>query len=128
MRALARSPEASASRSSADGSLVRLEVGVEIEAADSWSPELLDALCASTNPWFQPILDRIDRTVVLARWPENARVLDPSAAGWRGLVPAAALELPDELRHAVEQRLTPSSVVVTAAGSRMLALDDLLSR
>ncbi len=128
VRSLARGPEAAASRSSADGNLVRLEVGVEIDAADSWSPELLDALCASTNPWLQPILDRIDRTVVLARWPENARVLDPTVAGWRGLVPAAALDLPDALRDAVEERLAPSSVVVTAAGPRMLALDDLLSR
>jgi len=128
MRDLARAPEASASRSTAEGTLVRLEVGVEVDAADSWSPELLDALCAATNPWLQPILDRTERTIVLARWPETARVLDDEVAGWRGLVPAAALELPAPLREAVDERLRPSSVVVTAAGTRMLALDDLLSR
>ncbi|MEM9463095.1 MAG: hypothetical protein AAGF11_53630 [Myxococcota bacterium] len=128
IRTLAKTAEVAASRSTTEGTLTRMQVGAEVIAADTWSPELLDALCAATNPWLQPILDRTERTVVLARWPTGARVLDDTVAGWRGLVPAAALELPEPLRDAVQARLRPSSVVVTPAGPRMLSLDDLLSR
>lgn len=128
VRALGRPVEAAASRSTSEGSVAGLLVGVEVEVAESWPNALLDVLCAADNPWLQPILDRTDRTVVLAPWPADARGLDDSVAGWRGLIPAAALELPEPLRAAIEPRLRPASVVVTAAGERMLALDDLLSR
>ncbi|MEM7155135.1 MAG: hypothetical protein AAF799_19970 [Myxococcota bacterium] len=128
LRTLSGQTGASASRSTTEG-LVRMQAGVEIEAADSWAPEELDALCAAENPWLQSILDRYDRTLVLAPWPEDARVLDETVAGWRGLVPVPALAFEDPLRRAIESRLRPSSVVVVgASGSRMLALDDLLSR
>ncbi|MCA9654989.1 MAG: hypothetical protein KC501_34045, partial [Myxococcales bacterium] len=127
LRELGSTPEAPASRSTAEG-MIRVQDGIEVVAAESWSPELLDALCAADDPWLQPILDRSDRTVVLAPWPEDARVLDDTVAGWRGLIPAEALLLPEPLRDAIEARLRPASVVVTSAGPRMLALDDLLSR
>lgn len=128
VRHLGRPPEAAASRSTTEGTVGGLLVGLEVRAAESWSSELLDALCAASNPWLQPILDRAERTLVLAPWPPEARLLDDTVAGWRGLIPAAALDLPDPVRDAIEARLRPASVVVTAAGDRMLALDDLLTR
>lgn len=128
VRTLGRAPEVTASRSTSEGPVGGLLVGVEVQVAESWSAELLDALCTAANPWLQPILDRSDRTVVLAPWPADARGLDDTVAGWRGLLPAAALELPEPLREAIEHRLRPKSVVVTGAGDRMLALDDLLTR
>lgn len=127
LRELGHAPQASASRSTTEGT-IRMQDGTEVVAADGWEPELLDALCAADNPWLQPILDRSDRTVVLAPWPEDARVLDDTVAGWRGLIPAEALDLPEPLREAIEARLHPGAVVVTSAGPRMLALDDLLGR
>ncbi|MCH9681944.1 MAG: hypothetical protein K0V04_10960 [Deltaproteobacteria bacterium] len=129
VRTLNNSPEAVAARSATDGQLQRLRAGVEVLADDSWEPERLDQLCATENPWFQPILDRADRMLVLAPWPDHARVLDDATDAWRRLVPTDALQLLEPpLREAVELRLRASSVVVTAAGTRMLALDDLLSR
>jgi hypothetical protein len=129
VRHLGAGPESTTSRAAAEGAPGTLLVGVEVTAAESWTPALLDALCANASPWMQPILDRDGpRLLVLAPWPEHARGLDDAIAGWRGLVPEAALDLPEPLRVAVEARLRPQSVVVTAGGERMLALDDLLSR
>jgi serine/threonine protein kinase len=129
VRHLGAKPEAGASRSSTETIPGALLVGVEVTAAESWTPALLEALCAASNPWMQPILDRQGpRTLVLAPWPEQARGLDDAVDGWRSLVPQAALDLPEPLREAIEARLRPRSVVVTAGGERMLALDDLLSR
>ncbi len=128
VRALHRSPQATAARSTSEGVVQRLQAGVEVLAHDSWDPELLDALCSAAHPWLQPILDRADRMLVLAPWPQGARVIDDTVDGWRELVPPEALELTPPLRAAVEARLRPSSVVVTSAGTGMLALDDLLSR
>lgn len=132
MRDLTSAPAPLPPRVATEGNAATLLVGVEATAAESWTPALLDALCAAANPWMQPILDRSDRTLVLAPWPEHARGLDERTAqrmdDWRGLVPPAALDLPEPLREAIESRLRPASVVVTGVGSRMLALDDLLSR
>jgi tetratricopeptide (TPR) repeat protein len=129
VRQLGRGAETTVSRTTAEGAAQALLVGVEVSAAESWTPALLDALCTAANPWMQPILDREGpRVLVLAPWPEHTRGLDDGVAGWRGLVPEAALELPEPLRAAIEARLRPRSVVVTADGERMLALDDLLSR
>ena len=130
VRHLGATPEASAARAFAEGTPgAPLLVGVEVTAAPSWTPPLLEALCAACNPWMQPILDRPGpRTLVLAPWPEHARGLDDAVPGWRGLLPEAALELPEPLRAAIEARMQPRSVVVTSGGERMLALDDLRSR
>lgn len=129
VRHLGIGPETTASRATAEGAPGTLLVGVEVTAAESWTLDLLEALCAAANPWMQPILDREGpRTLVLAPWPEHARGLDDAVPGWRDLVPEAALDLPEPLRAALETRLRPRSVVVTAGGERMLALDDLLSR
>ncbi|MCX4245766.1 protein kinase family protein [Paraliomyxa miuraensis] len=130
VRTLGRAPDAAASRSTSEGTTGGLLVGVEIAVAESWSPAQIDALCATANPWIQPVLDRdrASRTVLLAPWPADARGLDASVVGWRDLVPSAALEFPDPLREAIERRLRPESVVVTGSGDRMLALDDLLTR
>lgn len=129
VRQLGTAPEATAPKATAESAPGTLLVGLSVTAAEGWTPDLLDALCAATNPWLQPILDREGpRTLVLAPWPEQARGLDDAVGGWRGLVPDAALDLPTPLRAAIEARLQPRSVVVTAGGERMLALDDLLSR
>jgi hypothetical protein len=127
LRHLGHAPAASAARPTPEAYATLLE-GVEVTAAESWTPELLDALGSAANPWLQPILDRNDRTLTLAPWPEHARGLDEGMAGWRTLVPAEALDLPDPLRAAIEARLRPTSVILGAGGERMLALDDLLSR
>jgi serine/threonine protein kinase len=130
VRHLGTAPEAAAVRASAESTPGNpLLVGVEVTAAESWTPALLEALCTASSPWMQPILDRRGpRALVLAPWPEHSRGLDDSVPGFRGLVPEAALELPEPLRAAIEARLRPRSVVVTPGGERMLALDDLLSR
>lgn len=117
-----------AARSATDGQTPWLTDGIEITAADSWTVELLEALCATENPWLQPVLERHERTLLLAPWPERTRGIDASVPDWSRLVPAAALELDGPLRDALKQRLQPSAVVVTPAGSTMLALDDLLTR
>lgn len=107
-----------------------VQQSLEVEAAASWSDAALDALCAAGNPWWQPILDRERRRLVLAAWPANARVLGELAPhDWRELVPAGALACDDaELAEAIVARLRPSSLVVSAGGAWMLALDDLLTR
>lgn len=129
VRHLGAAPETAAARPSTEAAPGALLVGLEVTAAESWTPALLEALCDASNPWMQPILDRPGPgTLVLAPWPEHSRGLDDGVPGWRGLVPEAALELPEPLRAAIEARLRPQSVVVTAGGERMLALDDLLSR
>lgn len=130
VRHLHAGPEATPSRAPTEGPQGgSLLVGLQASAADGWTPEMLDALCAATNPWHQPILDREGpRILVLAPWPEHARGMDPSVQEWRHLVPDEALDLPEPLRAAIEARLRPQSVVITAGGGRMLALDDLLSR
>jgi len=104
--------------------------GIAIEAAPSWSDALVDALCASGNPWLQPILDRMGRRLVLAPWPAGCRTLGPEPPlGWLELVPAPAL-VHDEpaLAEALRERLRASSLVATPSGAWMLALDDLLTR
>jgi hypothetical protein len=112
-----------------------IEVGrgqpsLSVEAAPSWSDAELDALCGATNPWWQPILDRQARRIVLAAWPTGCRGLGDDARGrWRELVPAAAWPRDSEpLQAAFEQRIAPTTLVRTAGGEWMLALDDLLSR
>jgi serine/threonine protein kinase len=103
--------------------------GVELKVSGAWSDELLDALCAASNPWFQPILDRDGRRLILAPWPEGSRTLDEATTQrWRDLVPTEALDLDDELRDEILERLRPSSMVATPSGQWMLALDDLLAR
>ena len=117
------------------GASAPIEVGrgqasLVIEAAASWSDPELDALCGAVNPWWQPILDRQGRRVVLAAWPAGCRGLgDDAPPAWRTLVPEAAWPREHELLFAaIEQRLAPTSLVATVAGEWMLALDDLLSR
>lgn len=104
--------------------------GVVVEAAPSWPDALIDALCAAGNPWYQPILDRNGRRIVLAPWPVGCRSLGEDApTAWRELVPAAALLLDEpQLGEAIEERLRPTSLVATPSGAWMLALDDLLAR
>ena len=104
--------------------------GIEVQPAETWTNEVLDALCAHATPWMQPIIDRRERTFVLAPWPQGARGLDAGTdEGWRDLVPTEAFEgRPEAARRALEARLSPTSVVATPSGDWMLALDDLLSR
>ncbi|MBK6917090.1 MAG: hypothetical protein IPH07_06800 [Deltaproteobacteria bacterium] len=103
--------------------------GITLEVAASWSDAELDALCAVGNPWWQPVLDRDGRTLVLAAWPPGCRSVTDELAHWRELVPEAALatEHP-ELAAALGARLHAGAWVVNAAGQWMLALDDLLRR
>lgn len=128
MRALGNVAAAAASRSTTEGQSPRLHDGVEVIVAPTWTVEQLDALCAAENPWFQPIIERHDRTMVLAPWPEGTRVLDEAASGWESLLPPGALDVQEPLLTALLARLRPSSIVVTEAGPCMLALDDLLAR
>lgn len=104
--------------------------GVVVDAAMSWSDAELDALGASAQPWWQPILDRRGRQFVLAPWPPGSRALGPATGdAWRAHVPSEALDVESELlRGAIEARLQPTSLVATAADEWMIALDDLLSR
>ncbi len=108
----------------------RVQGIVVVDAADTWTDPELDALGAASHPWWQPILDRSGRQFVLAPWPVGSRTLDVDVgASWRERVPEVALEVePAGLRAAIVSRLAPSSLVATAAGGWMLALDDLLSR
>ncbi|HEY0138049.1 MAG TPA: hypothetical protein VGB85_28380 [Nannocystis sp.] len=100
--------------------------GVIAEVAAGWTDAELDALLASDAPRLQPVLDREQRRVVLAAWPDGCRRLaDDADAGaldplLDGLAPA--------LRAIVGSRLRASSWVCTSAGEWMLALDDLLTR
>lgn len=120
--------ETTAERSTAAGRA--LDEGLVVLAAESWSEELLDALCQSNGPWMQPILDREERRLVLAPWPQGCRSLGSGALDqWRKLLDPAALHLlSPALETAIATRLQPSSLVHAAGGSWMLALDDLLSR
>lgn len=103
--------------------------GVVIDAAESWSDELLDALCEHVNPWLQPILDREAQRVTLAAWPEGCAALDETVDNWHELLDARALQLATPgLEAAVRDRLRATSLVRTPAGEWMLALDDLLTR
>ncbi|MEM6290858.1 MAG: hypothetical protein AAGA54_06315 [Myxococcota bacterium] len=103
--------------------------GIVIDAAESWSDELLDALCQHANPWLQPILDREGRQVTLAAWPDGCAALDPDAEGFASLLDPLALQMPTPgLESALRERMLATSVVRTASGEWMLALDDLLTR
>jgi serine/threonine protein kinase len=107
------------------------ERAIEITAAESWTDELIDTLCAATSPWLQPILDRDGHTLTLAPWPSGCRTLDEAAVageGWRDLAQSALASVPARLRAALDARLRPRSLVATAAGDWMVALDDVLSR
>jgi hypothetical protein len=105
---------------------------VEVVAAEGWTDSLLDELCANASPWLQPILDRTERRLYLAAWPTGCRTMDARAGGgarWRELLPSEALAaLPQGLRQAIQARLRPDSLVSTAAGDWMIALDDVLRR
>ena len=120
--------ESNAERSTASGR--PLDEGVVVDVADSWSEELLDALCQCSAPWMQPILDREDRRIVLAPWPQGCRNLGPAAPErWQDLLDPAALQLQSPgLESAIRERLRPSSLVCATSGTWMLALDDLLAR
>lgn len=105
--------------------------GLTVEAHQSWDDALLDALCEAGNPWWQPILDRSERTLVVAPWPKGSKNLAATTpdADWRRIIPAGALQLDsDTLRDALTARLAATALVATPSGSWMLALDDLLSR
>ena len=108
-----------------------LTQGNPVTAADTWDDATLDALCACLNPWWQPIVDRAERTIFVAPWPEGSRTLegDTPRVDWQGVVPKEATDVEDSgLRTALELRLRASSWVATPGGTWMLALDDLLSR
>ncbi len=109
--------------------LGRGQPSLAVEAAPSWSDTELDALCSADNPWWQPILDRQGRRLVLAAWPAGCRALgDAAPPSWRALVPEAAWPKDELLHAAIEQRLSPTTLVATPDGEWMLALDDLLAR
>lgn len=109
---------------------------ISVEAAPSWTDELIETLAAIRYPHFQPILDRTGRTLLLASWTEGCKA--PAADfDWRSLgerSPLAALDALTEderihaLRRALLVRMQPSSLVRTPAGDWMLALDDILRR
>ena len=130
----------------------RLGRALTVVAADSWSDELLDRLCATRNPWLQNILDRDGRVFQLAAWPAGCRRLEADS-DWRAQVHPLAMTLlapstepnaPEALagrqsgewdddsdrtlREAVAARIDGEAIVITAAGERMLALDRLLLR
>lgn len=120
----------------------RLGRSIDVIAADSWSDTELDMLCTARNPWLQNILDREGRAFRLAAWPDGCRTLD-SGAPWRTILDPLALELLDPagepnaptatdsrqtLHDAIVSRLDGAAIVVTPAGERMLALDQLLLR
>lgn len=132
VRDLHRAAQATASpRPQKESSVARLADGISVEPSPTWESELIDALCGENNPWWQPILDRRERTIVVAPWPEGCRALaaDTPDADWRPLVPSDALNVRnDALREAIASRLGPGALVATPSGSWMLALDELLSR
>jgi serine/threonine protein kinase len=121
----------------------RLGRSIDVVAAESWSDTELDMLCTARNPWLQNILDREGRAFRLAAWPDGCRTLD-SGAPWRTILDPLALELLDSasepnaptattdsrqtLHDAIVSRLDGTAIVVTPAGERMLALDQLLIR
>ena len=100
--------------------------GVVIEVAAGWTDAELDALLASDAPRLQPVLDRDQRRVVLAAWPDGCRRLDDDADA--GALDALLDGLAPSLREIVRSRLRASSWVCTPASEWMLALDDLLTR
>jgi serine/threonine protein kinase len=121
----------------------RLGRSIDVVAAESWSDTELDMLCTARNPWLQNILDREGRAFRLAAWPDGCRTLD-GGAPWRTILDPLALELLDSasepnaptattdsrqtLHDAIVSRLDGTAIVVTPAGERMLALDQLLVR
>ncbi|MBX7084777.1 MAG: hypothetical protein K1X88_36570, partial [Nannocystaceae bacterium] len=111
---------------------VAFDDAITLEVAASWPDEILDRLCATSSPWWQPILDRHGRTLVLAAWPAGCRGLAPqmtiSADGLPPGAPAEALAGPEPVADALRSRVRPSSWVVNPAGQWLLALDDVLSR
>lgn len=113
-----------------EGGARALQRGIEVSASETWSDEQLDALCSATNPWLQPILDRDERRLILAPWPEGSRALDESTTQqWRRLLAPEALQFDDrQLKEAVLFRIRPSSLVATPSGEWMIALDDLITR
>jgi len=103
--------------------------GIAVTVDLSWTEAELDALCRSATPWMQPILDREDRSLRLAAWPEGCHTLGEAIDGWQELLPGEAFHLEDEgLQAALRARLRPTSLVRTPCGQWMLALDDLLTR
>ncbi len=106
----------------------RIEIpGIVVEAHSSWDGATIDALIQCDHPLFQPVLDRDNRTLVLASWPEGTRRLD-ARVDYRKLAPMAQLqELPPEVNRAIAERVAVSSWVVTPGDAWMLALDDLLT-
>ncbi|MBV1862634.1 MAG: hypothetical protein KUG77_29705, partial [Nannocystaceae bacterium] len=103
--------------------------GIIVEVAETWTEPELDALCQHVHPWLQPILDREGRRLTLAAWPQGSAALGEDVEHFVDLLDDEALALSTPgLEAAVRQRLQPSSLVRTPAGSWMLALDDLLSR
>lgn len=101
--------------------------GIAVVSASRWTDELLDMLCASSSPWFQTILDRDGRDLVLSPWPPGCARLAPSAAWDEGLR-AAIRGVPDALQSALEHKLDGASIVQTPGGDHVLALDQVLAR
>lgn len=102
--------------------------GVVVEAAPTWDDLALDALLAADVPAIQPVLDRQDRRIALAAWPEGCRRLADDVP-FAQLAPLAIIDaLPAEAAAAVRARLSAGAWVVTPAGEWMLALDELLTR
>ncbi len=105
---------------------------ITLEVAASWPDDTLDRLCAASSPWWQPILDRRGRQVVLAAWPAGCRGLPPDTAipddGLPPGAPADALALPEPVGPALRSRVRAGSWVINPAGQWLLALDDVLSR
>ncbi len=125
----AGSMTAGAVATSGDAGSTPVAGGVVVDAAETWTEAELEALCQHVHPWLQPILDREGRRITLAAWPEGSAALDDDVAHFIDLLDDQALALSTPgLEAAVRQRLQPSSLVRTPAGSWMLALDDLLAR
>lgn len=104
---------------------------VTVTAHPSWSDDELATLCRQAPASTQPILDRRGRTFYLAPWPDGCATFDgshPVAALVKGELLRSLETLDDAIFTCVHERLRPQSVVQTAEGVRMLALDDLLAR
>lgn len=106
-----------------------LASGIAVDAAETWTDALLDALCQYVHPWLQPILDREGRRITLAPWPEGCVTLGEDVENFAELLDPRALALNTPgLEAALADRLRASSLVRTPSGAWMLALDDLLAR
>lgn len=101
--------------------------GVTIAPAARWTDELIDMLCASSSPWFQTILDRAGRDLVLSPWPGGCARLGPSAT-WDDGLREAIRSLPDTLQAALEHKLDGTGIVQTPGGDHVLALEQVLTR